>query len=177
MDIKALPKNIARVDIERTGETVVFARLWKQGFNVDDAGAPAIEEMFDGKTESFAQICAALELQKFSVTAYSATRAQALRGPVTRVDFINQFDGWHIKKYPSGWKADTRPMSDVIKTEEEINSAIAWCESNGWTVRKTKTSVRAFKGVIKPVHDASTIKAMRSRATPDQRFYDFAFDG
>jgi hypothetical protein len=186
MDIRKLPQDIALVDIDRTGETVMFARIWKNGYNVDDAGAPDSEEMFDGKLDSMSMICAALEAQGFSITMNGTSKARALRGPITRVDFVHQSDGWHIKKYCAGWTAKTRPVSDVVKTEEEVNAAISWCDEHKWSVRKWDGGARAFRGAPKPVRDANTIRAMRRRAEEELRrgvgvgtnkiFYDFAFD-
>jgi len=185
MEINALPKDIARVDLERTGETVCFMCLWKKGFNASDAGAPAIEEMFDGGSTSMSTLCAALEAQGFSVTMTTSSKARALRGEVTRVDFVKRADGWHILKYCYGWTATTRPVSDVLKTENEINAAIAWCENKGWIIRKWSGGARAWKDKLHPVRNANGIRAMRRQAQTElQRgavgtnkiFYDFAFD-
>lgn len=187
MDIKNLPKDIARVDIDRTGETVMFARIWKSGYRVEDPGAPDVEEMFDGKLESMSMICASLEAQGFSITMSGNSKARALRGPTTRVDFVQRSDGWHILKYCAGWTAKTHPVSDELKTEEEVNAALSWCEKNKWTVRRWQGGARAFRGAPKPVRTANEIRAMRRHAEEEIRrggaklgtnkiFHDFAFD-
>lgn len=185
IDLKNISKDIARIDIDRAGFTTIFVRVWKKGFNASDAGAPDFEDMLDGGTESMSQLCAAVEAQGFSITMSGSNKARALRGEVTRVDFAKRADGWHIVKYCYGWTAKTRPMSDVLKSEEEINSAIAWCETHGWTIRKWDSGARAWKDKLRPVRDANGIRAMRRKAEDElQRgavgtnkiFYDFAFD-
>ncbi|MDD2922132.1 MAG: hypothetical protein PHQ36_07585 [Anaerolineales bacterium] len=174
MDINKIQPDIARIDIERSGQTMLFVRAWKKGFNPDDAGSPAFEDLIDAI--SMTQVCAALEAQGFSVTMTSAAQARALRGEVTRVDFVKQTDGWHIKKYPHGWRASTRPMSDVVKSEDEINAAIHWCKEHGWTVRENPGLSRAWKGKPLPVRTAEAIRQIRTKATPEQRFANFLYD-
>jgi len=176
MDIKNIHKDIARIDLERTGNSVLFIRVWKKGYNPDDAGAPAFEEMLDGGIVSTSQICADIEAQGFSITMSGSQKARALRGEVTRVDFVKEVNGWHIKKYPQGWRATTRPMSDVIKAEDEIKQAIIWCRENGWIVRENKGYSRAWKNKLMPVHTTEEMRRLRANATPEQRFCDFAYD-
>lgn len=176
IDLKNLPKDIARLDIERAGFTTIFVRVWKKGFNPDDAGAPDFEELVDGGAESMSQICAAVKAQGFSITMSGSNKARALRGEVTRVDFVKEVDGWHIKKYPHGWRASTLPMSDVVKPEEEIKQAIAWCMENGWIVRENKGHSRAWKNKLMPVRTREEMRRCRANATPEQRFCDFAYD-
>lgn len=174
MDINKLPKDVARVDIEKAGQTMLSVRVWLKGFSLNDAGSPAFEDMID---ISMLQACKTLEDQGFAVTVYTKERVYALRGPVTRVDFVKQNDGWHIKKYPYGWKASTQPMSDVVKTEEEIKQAIQWCKDQGWTIYDFEGEIiRAWKGKPIPVHDTKSIKKLRAKY-PRARQYDFAYHG
>lgn len=169
-----IPPDTARIDLEKSGQSILFIRLWKKGYNTDDAGAPDKEDLLEGAL-SLNDILAYIENQGFSVTVTGAS-ARCLRGPVTRIDFVKQADGWHLKKFPAGWRATTRPMSDVIKTEDEIKQAIQWCKQNGWTVRENQGFSRAWKGAPKPVRTAEATRRMRAKATPDQRFADFAYD-
>lgn len=176
IDLTKIPSDIARIDIEKTGSSTIFVRVWKNGFNPYDAGAPAFEDMLDGGSASMSQLCAAVEAHGFSVTMTGSSKIRALRGPVTRVDFVKQVDGWHIKKYPHGWLASTRPMSDQVKTHEEVKFAIEWCKSQGWAIYDFKGEViRAWKGKPMPVHTAETIRSLRIKH-PNER-YDFAYYG
>ena len=174
-NLQNIPGDIARIDIEQAGFTTIFIRAWKKGFNPDDAGAPDFEELVDAGLMSMSQVCAAVEEFGFSITI-RGKRATALRGPVTRIDFIKQVDGWHIKKYPAGWRAATRPMSDEIKSEEEIKQAIAWCRENDWIVRENPGHSRAWKHKLLPVHTREEVRRLRANATSEQRFADFAYD-
>ncbi len=176
IDLKNISKDIARIDIDRAGLTTIFVRVWKKGFNANDAGYPDFEDMLDGGAESMSQLCATVESQGFSITMNGKSFARALRGEVTRVDFAKQVDGWHIKKYPHGWRASTRPMSDEIKTEDEIKEAIRWCREHGWIVRERNGYSRAWRDKLMPVHTAEEMRILRLKATPEQRFADFAYD-
>lgn len=176
IDLKNISKDIARIDIEKIGHTTIFVRVWKEGFDPYDAGAPDFEEMLDGGANTTAQIFSIIEAQGFSITMSGSQKGRALRGEVTRVDFVLEVNGWHIKKYPHGWKATTKPMSDVIKSEDEIKQAIAWCRAHGWIVRENKGYSRAWKNKIMPVHTAEQMRSLRAKATPEQRFADFAYD-
>jgi len=176
IELKNISKDVARIDLEKVGFTTIFVRVWKKGYNADDAGAPDIEDMLDGGAESMVQLCAAVEAQGFSITMSGMAKARALRGEVTRVDFTKEVDGWHIKKYPHGWRATTRPMSNEIKTEDEIKQAIAWCRDHGWIIRENKGYSRAWKNKLMPVRTAEETRRLRAKATPEQRFADFAYD-
>ncbi|MBK8467707.1 MAG: hypothetical protein IPL32_17980 [Chloracidobacterium sp.] len=177
INLKDIQPDIARIDIERVGETTIFVRVWKVGFNPSDAGSPAFEDMLDGQAESMSGLCSIVEAQGFSITMNGSKKARALRGPVTRIDFVKQVDGWHIKKYPRGWRASTKPMSDVIKSDEEINAAIAWCRTNGWSIRDFRGEIiRAWKGNPVPVHTAETTRRLREKY-PNDRLHNFLFDG
>lgn len=168
-----IPADTARIDVDNSIKTLLFIRLWKKGFNTDDAGAPDKEDLLEGIT--LHDVLDFIEKQGFSITVTGAS-ARCLRGPVTRIDFVKQFDGWHIKKYPEGWRAATRPMSDALKAEDQIKQAVQWCKDNGWTVRENPGFTRAWKGAPKPVRTAEAIKHMRAHATSEQRFADFAYD-
>lgn len=174
IDLQKISKEFARIDIEKVGFTTIFVRVWKNGYNPNDAGAPAFEDMLDAGAFSMSGICATVEAQGFSVTMTGSNKARALRGPVTRVDFVKQSDGWHIKKYPHGWRASTRPMSDQVKSYEEVIAAIEWCRENGWSICDFKGEViRAWKGKPVPVRDADSIRKIRNKYPNAQ--YDFRY--
>lgn len=176
IDLQKIPNDVARIDIEKTGASTIFVRVWKKGFNPDDAGSPAFEDMLDGGSSSMSQICGMVEAQGFSMTMTGSSKARALRGPATRIDFVKQDDGWHIKKFPHGWRASTRPMSDQVKSYEDVMSAVEWCKSHGWSIYDFKGEViRAWKGKPMPVHTAETIRILRTKHKHDH--YDFAYYG
>jgi hypothetical protein len=109
---------------------------------------------------------------------------RALRGEITRVDILQVAGKWSVRKYPYGWTAKTRPISQREMTDAEAATAIAWCKQHGWTVREFPGGARAWKGEVKPVRDASTIKMLRRQIEANFRRnevdvrarFDMAFD-
>jgi hypothetical protein len=176
------PKPITRIDLEMVGAgNLLTVRQWREGWREGDA--PDIDEMVEG---SIMYKLMEYEKQGFAVWMADSSHGRALRGKVARVDFLKLDDGWHLQKFPHGWTAKTPAISDVLKTEAEIEAAIQWCQEQGWTVRRWNSGARAWKGEVKPVRDRAGILAMRRRVEAqftrgenvgtNQIFYDFAFD-
>jgi hypothetical protein len=116
-----------------------------------------------------------------------ATHGRALRGETTRIDFTQANDGsFHVKNFPYGWTAKTKPISDEIKSESDYEQAILWCVASGWHVRRWPGGARAFKGAPQPVRDRASILTMRRKVEADmqngrtnhqfQSGFDFALD-
>jgi hypothetical protein len=171
-------KQITRIDLEAVGNDGHLVRVsqWREGWQEGDA--PEVSELVDGKSIMFHMMD--YEKQGYTCEMASVKLGRALRGKTTRIDFIQKEDGWHIQKFPYGWTAKTRPLTDVIKTAEETEAAIVWCEQNRWTVyRINESKARAWRGEPQPVHDAKTIMRMRANAKAEGRdfFVDFAFSG
>jgi hypothetical protein len=176
---------IARIDIERLGHqptSPLIVRYWYEGWR--DGEVADGEEMYNdgGRIESLL-----FKYEKLGFTCHmmDGNHGRALRGKIVRVDFVKLGDALHIQKYPYGWTANTRPIEDKVVSLAERESAISWCESRGWTVRRWPDGARAFKGPAMPVRDARTIRSMRNRVNTDhsagrptdnKRFFDFAYD-
>lgn len=177
---------ITRIDIERIGARLLNIRQWYSGWRDDGSSPPDIDEIVEGQT--IPGLLASYEKQGYTCEMCDSTHGRALRGTITRIDIIRMPDGWHSRKYPFGWTAKTRPLSDDIKSEAEIRQILEWCEAKKWTVRRWPGGARAFRGDPKPVRDRAAILAMRRRANEEMRsphqtgietgktFYDFAFD-
>lgn len=176
----ANPNNpVTRIDIEKAG-TGMLVRYWREGWNEDCPTPPDYDEIVEGEIY---RLMMKYEDQGFTCEMCDSNHGRALRGKITRIDFVKLPDGWHIKKWPYGWTAKTQPMSDKVVPDAE--DAIKWCEDNGWNVRRWPEGARAFKGEPKPVRDTNGIWAMRHRVEKDlargnvgsnKMFFDFAFD-
>ncbi len=178
-------RQITRIDIESIGSgNLLSVRQWYAGWR-DDGSSPAdIDEVVEG--QSIPGLLAYYEKQGFAVWMSNNSHGRALRGTITRVDFIHLPDGWHYRKFPYGWTAKTRPLSDEIKTQAEVDEILEWCEAKGWTVRRWPDGARAFKGEPRPIRDRAAILSLRRRASTElysfhqtgtgKVFYDFAFD-
>jgi len=168
------PKPITRVDLEAVGEGITRVSCWREGWA--DGSAPDVSETVEG---AIIRLLMPYEDAGFTCEMMDQFHGRALRGKTTRVDLELILGKWHYRKYPYGWTAKTRAISDVVKTEEQVAEIVAWCESNGWTVFKRDGQIRAWRGDAKPIHDKRTIMAMRRRANNDRRdfFTDFAYMG
>ena len=155
---------ITRVDLEKVGQSSVIVRSWRAGWNRDDAGAPDVEDFIE--SGSIPALLAEYEKQGFTVEMAHAGVGRALRGEITRVDFVREHDGWLVKKFPIGWSAKTRPLTTETKPADfDLESALAWCQSHGWTVYRWDGGARAWKGQPKPIRDRATILTMRRKLT------------
>lgn len=170
-----MEKNITRIDIERLGHqptSPLTIRYWYEGWREGDAAH--YEEMIEngGRIES---LLVEYEKQGFTCEMASNNQGRALRGKITRVDFLKIGPEYHIRKYPFGWSAKTRPIEDKVVAADEWNEAISWVKSNGWTVVVANGNARAFRGPAQPVHDTKTILRLRRQFPHTQ--YDLAVYG
>jgi len=165
---------IARIDLEPFGEGYVTVRQWREGWA--EGSVPDVSETVKG---TIIRLLMEYEKLGFTCEMCDAFHGRALRGKITRIDFIFILGKWHVRKYPFGWSAKTKPLTDAEKTETEVLDAVKWCEDNGWTVFKREGQIRAWRGEAKPIHDARTIRSLRRRANEDRRDFstDFAYTG
>lgn len=175
-----IPADATRIDFERQNANVVtsiWLGRWPEG------SAPAIVG-FEERTR-IETLLAECEKAGFTVEMMDAVHGRALRGRITRVDVLEIVAGeWHIRKYPHGWTARTRPLEEKIVSATYAKEAIEWMKLHGWTVREFPGGARGWNGEAKPVRDRSTIVRMRSQVRssyfrreldPRQQF-DLAFD-
>ena len=175
-----IPKDVTRVDLERIpDEDAVIVCTWSGEWQ--PGTAPAHKEIL--QSASLITLLEGLEKLGFTVEMADADLGRALRGRITRIDFLGFPDqsGWAIKRYPYGWTAKTRPIQvDVVDTFD-FQTHLAWLIQHGWTVREwgkyngIPAGCRAFYGQPVPVRTASAIRDMRRRHG-DKAPYDFSFD-
>lgn len=175
-------KLITRIDLEKCGDSVTV-RQWYEGWT---EGSPAdISESLPGGY--IVGLLMRYEKQGFTCEMADQDTGRALRGKITRVDLIKLPDGWHYKKFPYGWTAKTRPLTDEIKTDDEVLQIVEWCQARGWCVREWPGGYRAFQGGSPvPVRDGAAVRSIRRRVESDfsqgrtdgtnKRQFDFAFD-
>jgi hypothetical protein len=179
-DKKDSNKSITRVDLVSEGEWVKISQ-WFDGWKPGDPPAEQTSEK-----ANIYQILASYEGQGFTVEMCDATHGRALRGEITRIDFQKIAGRWTIKKYPYGWTATTRPISEETKPAEwdAEKEAFSWLEKNHWIVRTWPGGARAFKGEPMPIRDRLSIVRLRSRLEKEfqqghfdnLKNYDLAFD-
>ncbi len=175
-------KPVTRIDLEKDGNDVKV-RQWFEGWVENDPAdiTETIENAY------IVGLLMRYENQGYAVEMCDATHGRALRGKTTRIDFTQAADGsFHVRKFPYGWTAKTKPISDEIKSESDYEQAILWCVVNGWHVRRWPGGARAFKGAPQPVRDRASILTMRRKVEADmqqgrtnhqyQSGYDFALD-
>jgi hypothetical protein len=175
-------KPITKVDIEEIAPGRSRVSYWYEGWDEDHPKQPDIMETVN--LSAFRKLME-LEDQGFTCEMPDANRGRALRGKITRIDFLMLPDGWHVKKYPYGWTAKTKPIEDKTLPESAIMKAVQWCREENWKVCQWPGGYRAWKGPEKPVRDAEAIRSMRKRvedqlargdlSSGPMKFYDFAF--
>jgi len=168
-------KPVTRIDIEKLGQTMVSVRSWFEGWH--EGQAHDHEDILEGR--SIDSLLFEYEKQGYTVEMASNSQGRALRGKTTRIDFLILGGKYFIHKYPFGWTAKTRPIQELEKTQAEWEQAVLWCEASGWTVYRWPEGARAWRGKAMPIHDAHTIRRMRTRIDkiPDdpRKNYDLAF--
>lgn len=161
------PITYERIDIERVGVNSLMIRKWKAGYNIADAGQPDVEEFIpEGSVD---QTLADLEKQGYAVGITRRGFGRALKGPITRIDIILEGEEYIVRKYPRGWKAQTRPIETKRLSLEQGAIAAQWMREHGWTVIDWDGNYRGFKGKMYPVHDAQSIRAIRAK-NPNARY-------
>jgi len=169
--------NITRVDLETLADGVML-KYWRKGWK--EQSAPSGSEVISG---TVFEVCKMLDQQGFTVHMENAHKGRALRGEITRIDFIKLVDGWKVSKYPYGWTASTRPIEVKIYEHDNefyIETALKWCTDHGWTIRQwnerlgVPAGYRAFRDRPQPVRDARMIVFMRNKMPNVQ--LDFAYD-
>lgn len=168
---------VTRIDLIRNTRDNTLLREWADGWKSGDA--PDRERMGAG---SLMECLNALEDKGWSVTQYDNDNAQALRGTITRIDFIVRPQGLVcVKKFPNGWMAKTRPMKTETKPLD-LETAIAWCLSHGYTVRRWEKNernpagARAWLGTVQPVRSTSEIQRLRRVLNESRNSGDYALD-
>jgi hypothetical protein len=175
------PKPVTRIDLETVGIGLVSIRQWREGWHEGDAAD--IDDLTEG---SIMFKLMEYEKQGFAVWMADGAHGRALRGKVTRVDFLKIGNEYHIRKYCYGWTAKTPAISDKVVDVQQWLAAAEWCQANGWNVRHWADGARAWKGEVKPVRDRAGILAMRRKVEAEyshgenigtnKMFQDFAFD-
>lgn len=165
---------ITRIDIERIGASSAIVRKWNEGWHDGDAGSPDAEDFLENV--SVDSLLAEYEKQGFAVWM-DRGMGHALRGRITRIDFIQCAASWTVKKYSYGWKAHTRPTETKQLTSQEQQTAMDWLKDNKWTVIEYSDRSVAFKGRPQPINDRAAIQSLRRKATEKRAdyFVNFAY--
>ena len=173
-------KVVTRIDLESSGEHVLVEQ-WYEGWV---ATSPC--DIYRQETGLISSLLAQYERQGYTVWMCDARTGRALRGQITRMDFVKLSDGaWEIRKWPYGWSARTHPISIDDKPDGfDLEAALAWSEQHGWLVRRWPDGARAWKGELQPVRDAFAIRAMRRQVDNNiianhidpRRAFNLAFD-
>jgi hypothetical protein len=168
-------QTLARIDLERLGQTSIIRRGWFPGYDPRDAGPANVEDVLD--SGSIPQMLALYEKRGYVVWMATGSQGRALAGETTRVDIVLSGDTSEIRKYCYGWSAKTPPKEKKITTEEEARAAIQWLRDNKWTLMEYADRCSAFKGRAVPIHDKPTILTMRRKALENRVNFsiDFAF--
>ena len=166
------PKPFERIDLERVGANCLMVRKWFAGYDIHDAGVADSEEFI--RDVSLDRTLAEYEKQGFAVWISRRGLGHAIKGPITRIDILLNDITWTVKKYPRGWKAETKPITtSILNNQDELAGALQWLKDKNWTILEWDGNYRAFKGKPLPVHDAQTIRQLR-RKIPNAR-YNLAF--
>jgi len=175
-----MPRQITRIDLEKSPGGVRIA-AWREGWQEGD---PAHEHDF-AAGQTLDRLLMQYEQQGFTCHTDGQV-GRCLRGPITRIDFRQTPHGWHVAKYPYGWTASTRPLYQEDKPAGfDLEAALAWCQANGWSVRRWPGGARAWKGQPLPIRSAVDIIRLRRRLETQYtnygdsgglRIYDLAFD-
>ncbi|MDD2922165.1 MAG: hypothetical protein PHQ36_07750 [Anaerolineales bacterium] len=174
-----IKSDVTRIDMERAGADVML-RMWLGKWE-EGASADILEYIPASSVQRLLMQC---EDAGFSCEICDSEHGRALRGEITRIDVMQVLGKWVVRKYPRGWTAKTRPLTERQLTDDEAKAAILWCKTNCWTVREFPGGARAWKGEVKPVRDASAIRRVRNQIIANfqrneidqRRQFDLAFD-
>ena len=98
---------------------------------------------------------------------------------ITRIDLYETQDGLRVDKYPDGWLVGDKPIERTLPRDWTLKSAVAWLESQHWTIRTWPGGARAFCGQAKSVRTAGQIIRLRQRAQDRgeiEAAYNYAID-
>lgn len=111
---------------------------------------------------------------------------------VTRIDFIQVEGAVIINKFVvTDRNLGPDPMDRIVESTQnrgfDLEGALTWCSSHGWTVHTWPGGARAWKGQPYRVRDARTIQRKRSElrqrlmhghtdGTTGEYAYDLAYD-
>jgi hypothetical protein len=155
-----MEKQVTRIDLETTPGSegkMVMVEQWYEGWT---ATSPC--ELYDQHPGPIASLLGQYERQGYAVWMCDSTHGRALRGEITRMDFIQFGALWQVRKFPYGWTAKTHPLITEQKpTDFDLEAALNWCEQHHWQIRRWPGGARAWKGEPMPVRDASTIRYLR----------------
>jgi hypothetical protein len=103
-----------------------------------------------------------------------------------RIDFLVVATGVVVAKF---WLIDGRSIplhgGEIKPTGFDLEGALAWCEANGYTVRRWEGGARAWKGAPWPIRTRAQIlrkrseverQALAGRTSGNLLSLDFAFD-
>ena len=93
------------------------------------------------------------------------TQQAAEKQEITRIDFATTADLVVVNKLVEeptrAWVYDSSQKPAI-----ELDKMLAWCESNGWTVRRfAPLGARAWKGAPRPIRTAAQIIKRRAELT------------
>lgn len=160
------PMMVTRMDIVDAPEIGLIVKVWHGEWT--PGSAPDGESYRMGV--SLDQAAAACERAGYTVRYYTADgahQAQCLRGPITRMDFRLVAGQVKIQRWPYGWCASTRPISEDSIPEGEFENTLNELRNAGWTVHTWRGGARAWRGDPLPVRDAGVIRRMRDQAKTD----------
>jgi len=174
-------KPITRIDIEQKDGGGILVMFYTEGW-VEGQSSPA---QYDFQpTETIVGKLQEYERLGYTVEMCDAFHGRALRGRITRIDFMLEAGTWKIKKFPYGWTAKTKPISVTLSNQDEISAALDWCKVHRWTIRTWPNGARAWRGEAMPVRSTSDIRYLRRQIdrgheagkADDRAHYDLAFD-
>lgn len=164
-----MSQDITRIELDQISHELIRTRSWAAGWREGDS--PVADQLVN---DSLIRMLGNYERQGYTVEMAGRNTGRALRGQITRMDFLKIGHEFRVKKYPHGWGIRTRPLAEVNIDAAEFAELINQCEVMGWTVlRHPSGNARAYRGESKPVVDAETILRLRRRypRTP----YDLAY--
>ena len=81
---------------------------------------------------------------------------------ITRMDFVTTPRGVIVNKLGKNWNGRLVVVTGETKPAGfNLEKALAWCESQGWTVRRWPGGARAWKYGLEPVRSKSQVISLR----------------
>lgn len=173
--------DFTKIDFEKVPGGILI-KEWEAGWK--EGSQPTVYDFLPN--ERLDDVLSSYEKNGFCVHLFGDNHGRALKGEITRIDFLQTKSGWKIDKYPYGWTAQTPALQTEQKSKDfDVDSCVSWCRENGWEIRIWDGGARAWRDKIRPVRDAETIKQMRANSDrnlrtgfDDPRWHmDLAFEG